>query len=164
MIDREKDKDKDKEKSLLKSGLSETKESVKKLMGKQHSKASLQLASESEAQNHSSNNGDLKNSANSPLVMSKRPSEIVSDGGIDMTLLNEKLLPDVLNMSKIDSNGAHGIISPFESLNDEDSDSDGATVDPPHQQLSSSSSASVNLLMDSNSNNKMMGNVQVSQV
>lgn len=168
MIDREKDKDKDKdkdkEKSMLKSGLSETKENVKKLMGKdkQHSKASLQLVPEPEPSNHSNNNGDLKNSVSSPLVITKRPSEILSDGGIDMATLNEKLLTDVVNKSKIDSNGAHGIISPFDSLND-DSDSDGAIVDPPHQQLSSSSSASVNILMDS-SNNKMMGNVQVSQV
>lgn len=164
LIDREKDKDKekDKEKSMLKSGLSETRENVKKLMGKQHSKASLQIAPEIETQNHSSNNGDLKISANSPLVMSKRPNEIISDGGIDLAIFNEKLMPDIVNMNKIDSNGAHGIISPFESLND-DSDSDGAIVDPPHQQLSSSSSASVNILMDSNSNSKV-GNVQVSQV
>lgn len=168
LIDREKDKDKekDKEKNVLKSGLSETKENVKKLMGKdkQHSKASLQTAPEPETQIHSSNNGDLKNSANSPLVISKRSSEIMSDGGIDMATLNEKLLPEVVSLNKIDSNGAHGIISPFESLND-DSDSDGAIGDLPHQQLSSSSSASVNIMMDNNSSsNKMMGNVQVSQV
>lgn len=169
LIDREKDKDKDKdkEKSVIKSGFNETKENVKKLMGKdkQHSKASLQAPPEPEPQNYSNNNGELKNSTNSPMEMTKRPSDI--DGSIDMATFNEKLLPDVVNTSKIDgvvSNGAaHGIISPFESLND-DSDSDEAIADMPHQQLSSSSSASVNILMDNNSNNKMMGNVQVSQV
>lgn len=174
MIDREKDKDKDKdkekEKNILKSGLSETKESVKKLMGKdkQNSKASLQLNVEPEPQIHinSNNNGDLKNPPNS-LIM-KRPSDIISDGGIDVATFIEKSLPDAMNISKFEggvSNGSHGIMSPFEALNNDDSDSDGAIVDPPHQQLSSSSSASVNIMMDnSSSNNKMMGNVQVSQV
>jgi hypothetical protein len=68
-------------------------------------------------------------------------------------------------MNKADgavNNGSHGIMSPFEAF-DDDSDSDDAIVDPPHHQLSSSSSASVNILMDSNSN-KLVGNVQVSQV
>lgn len=178
LIDREKDKDKDKdkekdkEKSSLKSGLSETKESVKKLMGmdKQHSKAQLlqplQPLPEPETQNHNHNNnmnsGELKNM---PLISMKRPSDLISDAGIDMSTLNEKILPDVV-MSKMDggvSNGSHGIVSPFESLND-DSDSDDEIADLPHQQLSSSSSASVNILMESAANNKMMGNVQVSQV
>lgn len=170
LIDREKDKDKDKdkEKSVIKSGLSETKESVKKLMGKdkQHSKASLQLNVEPESQIHinSNNNGDVKNPPN--VLMIKRQSEIASDG-IDMATLNEKSLPDSINISIFEggvSNGSHGIISPFEALNNEDSDSDGAIVDPPHQQLSSSSSASVNIMMENSSNNKLMGNVQVSQV
>lgn len=174
LIDREKDKDKDKEKdkekSSLKSGLSETKESVKKLMGmdKQHSKASLlQPLPEPETQNHNNNNNNINNSdlKNMPLISMKRPSDLISDGGIDIVTLNEKILPDVV-MGKIDggvSNGSHGIVSPFESLND-DSDSDDEVADLPHQQLSSSSSASVNILMESSANNKMMGNVQVSQV
>jgi hypothetical protein len=170
LIDREKDKDKDKdkekEKSLIKSGLSETKESVKKLMGKdkQNSKASLQITVELDNQNHNHNNGDLKNAQ---TATAKRQSDVILDGGIDLATLNEKLLPDIVNMSKTDvavSNGSHGIMSPFESLNNDDSDSDGPIVDPPHQQLSSSSSASVNILMDSTSNNKLVGNVQVSQV
>ncbi|CRK96204.1 CLUMA_CG009632, isoform A [Clunio marinus] len=176
LIDREKDKDKDKDKekekekekkeSVLKVGLNETKENVKKLMGKdkQSSKASLHTNIEVDSQLHSSNNGDLKISTNSPNAIIKRASEISNDGGVD---LNEKPLLDVLHMGKIDSavsNGSHGIISPFDTYND-DSDSDGAFVDPPHQQLSSSSSASVNILMENNANNnKMMGNVQVSQV
>lgn len=133
---------------------------------KQSSKASLQLQAvvEPESQAVHNNNGDVKNS--SPLVLMKRPSEIISDGGIDLAILNEKSLPDVVNMSKIDSavsNGSHGIISPFEAFND-DSDSDGAIVEHPHQQLSSSSSASVNIMMDNAGNNKALGNVQVSQV
>ena len=172
LIDREKDKDKDKdkdkekEKSLIKSGLSETKESVRKLMGKdkQNSKASLQITVESDIQNHNHNNGDLQSA---PTVIAKRHSDVILDGGIDLATLNEKFLTDVVNMSKIDgvvSNGSHGIISPFESLNNDDSDSGGPIVDPPHQQLSSSSSASVNIMMDSASNNKPVGNVQVSQV
>lgn len=169
--DKDKDKDKDKEKSGIKSGLSETKENVKKLMGKdkQNSKASLQVAhveTENQVHSNNNNNGDLKNSSNSPMLLMKRSSDITSDGGIDMATLNEKSLPDVINMSKIDgtvSNGSHGIISPFEALAD-DSDSDEAIVDPPHRQLSSSSSASINIMMDSSGNNKMMANVQVSQV
>lgn len=170
LIDREKDKDKDKdkdkekEKSSLKSGLSETKESVKKLMGmdKQHSKASLlQTLPEPEPQNHNNNNGgEMKNM---PLISMKRPSDLISD---DMPALNEKILPDVV-MSKMDggvSNGSHGIVSPFESINDDSDSDDEVIADLPHQQLSSSSSASVNILMESAAANKMMGNVQVSQV
>lgn len=134
---------------------------------KQNSKASLQLNVEPESQIHiNNNNGDLKNPPNSLMI--KRPSDIFADSGLDSAKLSEKSLADALNKSKLDgnvSNGSHGIISPFETLNNEDSDSDGAIVDPPHQQLSSSSSASVNIMMDnSSSNNKMMGNVQVSQV
>lgn len=182
MIDREKDKDKDKdkekdkekEKNIIKSGFNETKENVKKLMSKdrQHSKASLPTNVEpvenlNNINNNSNINGDVKHSSSSPLVLTKRPSDFIADGGIELTGLIEKSLPDVLSVSKTDgavSNGSHGnmIVSPFESLND-DSDSDDAIVDHPHQQLSSSSSASVNILIDSNSN-KMMGNVQVSQV
>ena len=133
---------------------------------RQHSKASLPTNVEP-VEVH--NNGDLKHSSTSPMVMMKRPSEIIPDSGIELTGFIEKSQPDVISMSKIDgtvSNGSHGnmIISPFEALNNDDSDSDDAIVDHPHQQLSSSSSASVNILMDSNSNNKMMGNVQVSQV
>lgn len=183
LIDREKDKDKDKdkdkekdkdikEKSSIMSGLNEKKDHMKKLMGmdKQHSKASLHVSVDSEAQsqnaitNSINNNGDLKHtSSNSPMVLMKRSSDIMSDDGMDM---NDKSHPDIINTSKLDgavSNGSHGIISPFEAL-EEDSDSDDAIVDMPHHQLSSSSSASVNILMDSNSNNKLMGNVQVSQV
>lgn len=173
LIDREKDKDKDKdkekEKSSIKSGLSETKESVKKLMGKdkQNSKATLlQAIVEPETQIHNNNNGDVKNTSNSPMVMNKRSSDIISDSAIDMATLNDKSLPDIVNMSKLDgavNNGSHGIISPFESLNNDDSDSDEALVDPPHHQLSSSSSASINIMMD-NTNTKLVGNVQVSQV
>lgn len=132
---------------------------------RQHSKVSLPTNVEP-AEIHNNNNGDLKHSSTSPMVLMKRPSEIIPDGGIELTGLIEKSLPDVLSLSKIDGavGNGHGIISPFETLNNEDSDSDDAIVDHPHQQLSSSSSASVNILMDSNSNNKMMGNVQVSQV
>jgi hypothetical protein len=166
LIDREKDKDKDKDKEKSKSGLSETKENVKKLMGKdkQNSKTSLQVAhAETENQIHNNSNGDLKNSSSIPL---KRSSDVVLDGGIDMATLPEKTLPDAVSMSKTDgtvSNGSHGIISPFETLND-DSDSDDAIVDPPHRQLSSSSSASINIMMDNSSNTKLISNVQVSQV
>lgn len=160
--DKDKDKDKEKEKSSIKSQLSETKENVKKLIGskdKQNSKVSLQMTV-IEPENPIHNNGDVKNSSNSPLVLTKRPSDI---GDIDII---DKSLPDVVNMSKVDSvvsNGSsHGILSPFETINDDDSDSDDGVVDHPHQQLSSSSSASINILMENN--NKMMGNVQVSQV
>lgn len=177
LIDREKDKDKDKEnpekektKSSLKTGLSETKESVKKLMGmdKQHSKASLlqPLPEPVENQNHNNNNTNSGELKNMPLISMKRPSDLISDAGIDMSTLNEKILPDVV-MSKMDggvSNGSHGIVSPFESLNDDSDSDDEMIADLPHQQLSSSSSASVNILMESAANNKMMGNVQVSQV
>jgi hypothetical protein len=166
-MDREKDKDKDKDtekekekqKSSIKSQLSETKENVKKLIGskdKQNSKISLQMTVIEPVETH--NNGDVKNSSNSPLVLTKRLSDIGDD-------IIDKSLPDVVNMSKVDSvvsNGSsHGILSPFEPLSD--SDSDDAIVEHPHQQLSSSSSASINILME-NGNNKMMGNVQVSQV
>lgn len=166
--EKEKDKEKDKEKNVIKSGFNETKENVKKLMSKdrQHSRPSLPPNTET-VENHHNNNGDLKHPSPSPLVHTKRPSEIIMEGGIELTSPNEKSISDVLSLSKIDgavSNGSHGIISPFEALNNDDSDSDDAIVDHPHQQLSSSSSASVNILMDSNSNNKMMGKVQVSQV
>lgn len=160
MIDREKDKDRDKEKekSILKAGLSETKENVKKLMGKDKQNSKALLPIEPESQIH--NNADLKNS---PMLLIKRSNDIIPDGGNDLTILNEKTLPDIVNMNKIDSTvSTHGIISPFEPLND-DSDSDEAILEHPHQQLSSSSSASVNIMMDS-SNNKIIGNVQVSQV
>jgi hypothetical protein len=142
---------------------------------KQHSKASLQVSVDTENQNihfttssNNNNNGDLKKfeSTASPMLITKRSSDIISDGAIDLATINEKSLPDIVNMSKMESaNGSHGhgIMSPFEDFND-DSDSD-PIVDPPHQQLSSSSSASVNILMENTSNNnKLLGNVQVSQV
>lgn len=133
---------------------------------RQHSKASLPTTVVEPVEIHNNNNGDLKHSSTSPMVLIKRPSEVISDGGIELTGLIEKSLPEVLSMSRMDGTvgNGNGIISPFEALNNDDSDSDDAIVDHPHQQLSSSSSASVNIMMDGNSNNKMMGNVQVSQV
>lgn len=213
LIDRDKDKDKedkdkddkDKEKkekkegrstSVLKTGLSETKENVKKLIqgGKdKSSKSSSSTPTVSTQQqqqqppsspmpaplqttvvhqtsleydNHqNSNNGDLMK--NSPMVLKRAELNSSENVPIDMnmTTFNDKSLPDIVNMSKIDSNGSHGILSPFESM--EDSDSEEGGIEPiEHQQLSSSSSASINILMDnSNNNNKIMGtNVQVSQV
>lgn len=197
LIDRDKDKDKDKDKdekkekekekerstSVLKTGLSETKENVKKLIQGGKDKSNKSSTSSATAQatlqqplqqtsleydnhqtsmninNNNNNNGDMKNS---PLLLLKRSNDINSESvAMDMTTLNDKSMPDIVNMSKIDSNGSsHGILSPFESI--EDSDSEG--IDPiEHQQLSSSSSASINMLMD-NSNSKILGNVQVSQV
>lgn len=214
LIDRDKDKDeKDKDKdekpekkekkesrgtSVLKTGLSETKENVKKLIqgGKDKSSKSssstpavstqqqppqppppsiapappLQTAvvhqTKLEYDNlQSNNNGDLMK--NSPMVLKRADINSSENASIDMnmTAFNDKSLPDIVNMSKIDSNGSHGIISPFESM--EDSDSEEGGIEPiEHQQLSSSSSASINILMDnSNSNNKILEtNIQVSQV
>lgn len=209
MIDRDKDKDKDKDKekeekdkekgrtsSVLKTGLSETKENVKKLIhgGKDKSSKSssstLTTSTQQQQQppatpvplqsnavhqtsleydNHqNSNNGDLIK--NSPMVLKRADINNSENVTMDMnmTTFNDKSLPDIVNMSKIDSNGSHGILSPFESM--DDSDSEGGIEPIEHQQLSSSSSASINILMDTsnnnnNNNNKILGtNVQVSQV
>lgn len=183
LIDRDKDKDKDKDKekekekstSVLKTGLSETKENVMKLIqgGKDKSSKSSSASSNPPAQqqqtslefeNHQNlNNNNKSDMKNLPLSLVKRTSDINGESvAMDMTMLHDKSLPDIVNMSKIDSNGSHGILSPFESM--EDSDSEG--IDPiEHQQLSSSSSASINnILMENSSNSKILGNVQVSQV
>lgn len=175
--DKDKDKDKDdegkkkeKEKvekelskaaSVIKSGLNDTKENMKKLIGKdkQNSKASLQQQQTTTTQsNHhdehqtSANNGDIKSS---PLVLMKRSSDVLSDG-----VATEVSITNVADgvISNNNGTGTHGIMSPFDSFNS-DSESE---VDHPHQQLSTSSSASVNIMMDSNA--KSLGNVQVSQV
>lgn len=186
LIDRDKDskdKDKDKEKgekgsekmekelikaaSAIKSGLSDTKENMKKLMGKDKQK-SVQTSSTTSAtatSNHHdennqtthANNGDLKSS---PHVLIKRSSDVVvpPSDSIDMSVLNEKQFSTEPsgNVKEGVNGGSHGIISPFDSLNS-DSESE---VDHPHHQLSTSSSASVNILMDTNSKT----NVQVSQI
>lgn len=179
--DKDKDKDKEKEKeksekgsekmekelikaaSAIKSGLSDTKENMKKLIGKDKQK-SLQTStttSSSVTTNHydennqttHANNGDLKSS---PLVIIKRSSDVIASESIDMTVLNEKQFSSESKEGGING-GSHGIISPFDSLNS-DSESE---VDHPHHQLSTSSSASVNInLMETNSKT----NVQVSQI
>jgi hypothetical protein len=198
LIDRDKDskdKDKDKEKgekgsekmekelskaaSAIKSGLSDTKENMKKLIGKDRQK-SLQsmpvssstvsaaattatttatVANHHDDSNQTSshaNNGDLKNS---PLVLIKRSSEaVLATENIDMSVLNEKQFTFEAtkgNESGVNG-GSHGIISPFDSINS-DSESE---IEHPHHQLSTSSSASVNIVMDTNSKT----NVQVSQI
>ncbi|KAG5678558.1 hypothetical protein PVAND_008223 [Polypedilum vanderplanki] len=181
LIDRDKDKDskdkeekKEKEKgekefskaaSVIKSGLNDTKENMKKLIGKdkQSSKSSsLQQTSNHYDENQQTqqplshtNNGDLKNS---PLVLMKRSSDVLSDnsGNIEVAMINE--MKEVTNCNN-NGNASHGIISPFDSLNS-DSESE---VEHPHHQLSTSSSASVNILMD-NTNAKNLSNMQVSQV
>jgi hypothetical protein len=181
--DKDKDKEKDKEKgekgsekmekelikaaSAIKSGLSDTKENMKKLIGKDKQK-SLQASSTTTTQtiattNHHdennqtahANNGDLKSS--SPLVLIKRSSDVIvpASDSIDMSVLNEKQFSSESKEGGVNG-GSHGIISPFDSLNS-DSESE---VDHPHHQLSTSSSASVNILMETNSKT----NVQVSQI
>lgn len=171
MIDREKDKDKDKDKgdkesnktsNVIKSGINDTKENVKKFINKdkQNSKVSLQLnpITIDEQQITSNNvNGDVKSaSSNSPIALIKRPSDVM------LKIEDNGQLPDIVNMSLIDtttttSNGI--IISPFEVI-DGDTDIDQLST-PVEQQLKISSSSS-NILMDNN--NKLLGNVQVSQV
>jgi hypothetical protein len=177
LIDRDKDsKDKDKDKddegkkkekekvekelskaaSVIKSGLNDTKENMKKLMGKdkQNSKASLQQQTQSNHHDEhqtSINNGDIKSS---PLVLMKRSSDVLSDGATEVSITN--VVDGVI--SNNNGTGTHGIMSPFDSFNS-DSESE---VDHPHQQLSTSSSASINIMMDSNA--KSLANVQVSQV
>ena len=176
LIDRDKDsKDKDKDDegkkkekekvekelskaaSVIKSGLNDTKENMKKLMGKdkQNSKASLQQQTQSNHHDEhqtSTNNGDIKSS---PLVLIKRSSDVLSDGGATEVSITNAVDGVISNNN---GTGTHGIMSPFDSFNS-DSESE---VDHPHQQLSTSSSASVNIMMDSNA--KSLGNVQVSQV
>lgn len=174
MIDREKDKDKDKDKdkgdkesnktsNVIKSGINDTKENVKKFINKdkQNSKVSLQLnpITIDEQQITSNNgNGDVKSaSSNSPIALIKRPSDVM------LKIEDNGQLPDIVNMSLIDtttttSNGI--IISPFE-VTDGDTDIDQLSTPIEQQQLKISSSSN-NILMDNN--NKLMGNVQVSQV
>lgn len=190
--DKDKDKDKDKEKekssekmekelskaaSVIKSGLSDTKENMKKLMGKDKQKSlqSMTITPASNTNHHDennqstthANNGDLKNS---PLVLIKRSSDVVhTSESIDLSVLNEKQFSTleasgntkgseasggVGGNGNVNGGGSHGIISPFDSLNS-DSESE---VEHPHHQLSTSSSASVNIMMDGKSN------VQVSQI
>lgn len=196
---KDKDRDKDKEKgekgtdkmekelskaaSAIKSGLSDTKENMKKLMGKDKQK-SLQsmpttttapLASTTSStsvntsvtnhhdecnQTNYTNNGDLKNS---PLVLIKRLSDtILNTESIDMSTLNEKQFSfetkgiEANSGSGMNGGSHHGILSPFDSINS-DSESE---VEHPHHQLSTSSSASVNIIIDGNSKN----NMQVSQI
>ena len=184
LIDRDKDskdKDKDKEKgekgsekmekelikaaSAIKSGLSDTKENMKKLIGKDKQKSQSSTATaiaanhfEENIQASHANNGDLKSS---PLVLIKRSSDAVIGENIDMNVLNEKQFSSVESSgnakeSGVNGGGSHGIISPFDSLNS-DSESE---VDHPHHQLSTSSSASINILMDTNSKS----NLQISQI
>lgn len=192
--DKDKDKDKDKEKSekgtdkmekelskaasAIKSGLSDTKENMKKLMGKdkQKSSQSMTITSSSSAAaaavpvtNHHdennqtihANNGDLKNS---PLVLIKRASDVTvhTSDSIEMSTQFSFESNPAKTANEASSGGvngaSHGIISPFDSLNS-DSDSE---VDHPHHQLSTSSSASVNIIMDGNS--KTNNNIQVSQI
>lgn len=186
LIDRDKDsKDKDKSEkgsekmekelikaaSAIKSGLSDTKENMKKLMGKDKQK-SLQTSTApttTAATNHHdenesnqtthANNGDLKSS---PHVLIKRSSDLVvpASDSIDMSVLNEKQFASESSGNVKEgggiNGGSHGIISPFDSLNS-DSESE---IEHPHHQLSTSSSASVNILADNNSKT----NVQVSQI
>lgn len=196
LIDRDKDsKDKDKERSekgsdkmekelskaasAIKSGLSDTKENMKKLMGKDRQKSlqSMTTTSSSSAavtvtppvsihheennQTSHANNGDLKNS---PHVLIKRSSDVHPSDSIEMsTQFSFESAGIVKAVNDGVNGGSHGIISPFDSLNS-DSDSE---VDHPHHQLSTSSSASVNIIMDGNSktnNNNNNSNIQVSQI
>lgn len=196
---KDKDKDKDKEKgekgtdkmekelskaaSAIKSGLSDTKEGMKKLMGKDKQKSlqsitvpsttttSTTLSSATTTiaptnhhdENNHANNGDLRNS---PLVLIKRSSDAVhTSESIDMSTLNEKQFSfesganvkgNEASSGGVNGGSHHGIISPFDSLNS-DSESD---VEHPHHQLSTSSSASINIVMEGNSKN----NLQVSQI
>lgn len=175
--DKDKDKEKDKEKSekgsekmekelikaasAIKSGLSDTKENMKKLMGKDKQKSTTTATTTTAATNHHdennqttyANNGDLKSS---PHVLIKRSSDvIIPPDSIDMSVLNEKQFSSESKEGGVNG-GSHGIISPFDSLNS-DSESE---VDHPHHQLSTSSSASVNLLVENNSKT----NIQVSQI
>lgn len=186
LIDRDKDsKDKDKDKddeggkkkekekgekelskaaSVIKSGLNDTKENMKKLIGKdkQSSKASLQQQQQQQPSSNahdepSAGNGDLKSS---PLVLMKRSSDVLSDGGttLEVSITNVSN-NDGVNNNNGNGNATHGIMSPFDSFN---SDSESETDHFTHHQLSTSSSASVNIMMDNNTKN--LGNVQVSQV
>lgn len=159
LIDREKDKgDKEltKAANAIKSGINDTKENVRKLMGKgdkQSSKMSIQLST-TEDISLVINNGDLKNSLNSPLPLTKRSNDALKDESIDISIITDKTLPDVV------SNGnGHGIISPFESLHEDESDTDDA-LNEQHSQILPPTAT---ILMD-NASNKIMGNVQVSQV
>lgn len=175
---KDKDKDKDKEKSekgsekvdkelikgaasAIKSGLSDTKENMKKLMGKDKQK-SVQTLTTATTNHHDennqtthANNGDLKSS---PHVLIKRSSDVVvpSSESIDMSVLNEKQFASESKEGGGVNGSSHGIISPFDSLNS-DSESE---VEHPHHQLSTSSSASINILVENNSKT----NVQVSQI
>lgn len=187
LIDRDKDsKDKDKDKddeggnkkkekekgekelskaaSVIKSGLNDTKENMKKLIGKdkQSSKALLQQPSTIHDDSNTANNGDVKNS---PLVVTKRSSDVLSDGGntADFSITNVTANDGVNNNNNNNNgngNATHGIMSPFDSFNSEDSSEELDNFT--HHQLSTSSSASVNIMMDNNTKN--LGNVQVSQV
>lgn len=168
--DEGKEKKKDKEKvekelskaaSVIKSGLNDTKENMKKLIGKdkQSSKASLQQSSNYHDET-STNNGDVKSS---PLVLMKLSNDVLTsvDGGTatELSIMNsEAVICNNNNNNNNNGSATHGIISPFDSFN---SDSE-SSVDHPHHQLSTSSDASVNILMDNNT--KSLGNVQVSQV
>jgi len=177
LIDRDKDsKDKDKDDegkkkekekvekelskaaSVIKSGLNDTKENMKKLIGKDKQNSKVSLHQQMQQSNHHDehptavNNGEVKTS---PLVLIKRSSDVLSDGGateVSITNATDGVI------SNNNGTATHGIMSPFDSFNS-DSESE---VDHPHQQLSTSSSASVNIMMDSNA--MSLGNVQVSQV
>lgn len=149
---------------MIKSGINDTKENVKKFINKdkQNSKVSLQLnpITIDEQQITSNNgNGDVKSaSSNSPIALIKRPSDVM------LKIEDNGQLPDIVNMSLIDtttttSNGI--IISPFEVI-DGDTDIDQLSTPNEQQQQLKLSSSSSNILMDNN--NKLMGNVQVSQV
>jgi hypothetical protein len=162
--DKEKDKDKDKElskaASVIKSGLNDTKENMKKLIGKDKQNSKVSLHQQQPQSNHhdehqtSVNNGEVKTS---PHVLLKRSSDVMSDGGAtEVSITNAT--DGVINSNNNNGTGTHGIMSPFDSFNS-DSESE---VDHPHQQLSTSSSASVNIMMDNNG--MSLGNVQVSQV
>lgn len=192
--DKDKDKDKEKEKgekgsdkmekelskaaSAIKSGLSDTKENMKKLMGKDKQKSlqSMTITTSSSAtpaapatnhhdennQTSHANNGDLKNS---PLVLIKRASDVAVHTSDSIEMSTQFSFESTGNAKAANeassggvNGGSHGIISPFDSLNS-DSDSE---VDHPHHQLSTSSSASVNIIMDGNS--KTNNNIQVSQI
>jgi hypothetical protein len=139
--------------NVLKSGLNDTKENMKKLIGKD--KQNSRITSQS---NFHEGNQSLANSLdfkNSPSALLKRSSDVPSDT-VDSSILSE--VTTVISTKNGESSNLHGIISPFDSLNS-DNDSD---IEHPHHHLSTSSSASTNILMDNNS--KAVGNIQVSQV
>lgn len=192
LIDREKDKDKDSvttkqtTSSIIKNGLNDTKENVKKFITKdKQNKPPLMSGvtfDDVTSDKLSASTINSSNVGNSPLSLIKRKSSSIDvtttsqfNGPITSSHSNDILLhlmssnetnessnvdklPDIVNMSLKDNNATSIVVSPFEK--------DGKITDFDNElqnQQSLSSSSSTNILMDNNA--KMAGaNVQVSQV